>query len=93
MQSNITNIAKYKLVFYHDVPKGGVFHEGEELYFHSADGSKYSVLGSLSDKYKIDVYYEFFLKYDQENNSPVYLHWKQNQDKKMLVINQYLLIH
>ena len=76
--SNIN--AQFKLIFYHNAPVGGPFNQGEELFFRSNDGSKYSSLGILSDYYKKDGYFEFFLKYEYEQLSPVYVHWKQSSN-------------
>ena len=68
---------KWKLLLYQNALMKKPFVKGHELFCPYTDGSKYSCLGELSDKYKIDDYFEFFLEYHFETLNPTYLYWKQ----------------
>ena len=74
--TNIKNI-NWKLIFYHNVVNKEKFQKGEELFYHNSDYTKYSILGVLNDRYKINDYFEFVLRYEYEALDTAILHWRQ----------------
>ena len=68
---------KWKLLLYQNAELKKPFVKGKELFCPYTDGSKFSCLGSLTDDYKIEDYFEFFIEYHYKTLQPSYLYWKQ----------------
>ena len=70
----------WKLIFYHNPSKGVKFEDGEELFVRNSDNSKFSLLGILNENYKINGYFEFYLKYIYETAPVYFVHWRQKSN-------------
>ena len=79
MINNFKNLHlfKWKLIFFQNAELQKPFTKDKVLFCPNTDGSKYSSLGSISDRYKIEDYFAFFLEYHFEEIDPTYIYWKQ----------------
>ena len=62
------------LIFRHNSVKAGYFKSHQDALISLQRPEKFSVLGAITQKAKIDGYYEFLLRYPYDNYE---LHWKQ----------------
>ena len=74
--------AHWSLIFYHDVSTEVVFDD--ETIIFSNDNYRYSILGAITDSYKIGNYYEYLLEYPGFEG---YNRWMQKIDINSTQIN------
>ena len=74
----------WKLVFYHNSAKGGYFSSHSEAAKSNTD-YKYSIIGEIDEKYKINGTFEFLLEYPTLTG---YNRWKQSISP---ILNQEVL--
>ena len=68
---------KWKLLYRLDASAEELFTPNNVLFHRSPDGKKFSLLGSLTNSYKWNGRFEFFIAFIHPNQSQSFLYWRQ----------------